>query len=292
MIKSMTGFGKAVCELPNKKITVEIKSLNSKQLDLNLKIPSQYKEKEHEVRNMIAQSLQRGKVDFAIYFDKAEGDDNFTKINEPIVKAYYNQLKKIAGDLQAGGNEPLLQIAMRMPDALKTEKEEIDETLWGKMLECTKLSVGYLDDFRIQEGQALQKDIEKRLGLIGEYLVSISQFEGKRIETLKARFRQSLKDYFESETIDHNRFEQELIYYIEKIDITEEKVRLKNHLQYFLQVMNEDGESGRKMGFVAQEIGREINTIGSKANDSSIQKLVVQMKDELEKIKEQLMNVL
>jgi uncharacterized protein (TIGR00255 family) len=292
MIKSMTGFGKAVCELPNLKITIEIKSLNSKQLDLSLKIPSQYKEKEHEIRSEIVQRLQRGKVDFSIYFDKADCNENVSKINEPIVKAYYFQLKRLADELQPGNEESILQIAMRMPDVLKSEKEEIDENQWNKLLDGIRQSISYLDDFRIQEGMALQKDMEKRLGLINDYLINIGQFEGKRIETLKTRFRQSLKEFYESETIDNNRFEQELIYYIEKIDITEEKVRLKNHLQYFLQIMNDEQEAGRKMGFVAQEIGREINTIGSKANDSNIQKLVVQMKDELEKLKEQLMNVL
>jgi uncharacterized protein (TIGR00255 family) len=288
----MTGFGKATLELENKKVSIEIKSLNSKQLDINTRIPNLYKEKDLILRNEIKNKLERGKVELSMYIESV-GTDKETKINKPIVEAYYAQLKELSSDLGIPmDQEPILQTIVKLPDALKIEHQELDEEEWNKIFAGFKVAVKDLCDFRNQEGEALQEDIFTRIHNIEELLTQVPQFEQNRIETVKTRINDNLNDFVEKQNVDKNRFEQEIIYYLEKLDITEEKVRLANHCKYFLETANNGNAIGKKLGFIAQEIGREINTLGSKANDSDIQKIVIQMKDELEKIKEQLLNVL
>jgi len=286
----MTGFGKAECELKDRKIIIEIKSLNSKNLDIYTKIPGIYREKELEIRNTISKVLLRGKVEFVLYYEIAE-DNKATTINSEVVKNYYNQLKEIATDLNIETSEQLLQIATRLPDTLNTEREEIDQNDWTKINETILEALNQLDNFRIQEGEFLKKDIEQRIKIINQYKEEITPFEVNRTEKIRNKLNESLNSLSDQE-IDKNRFEQELIYYLEKLDITEEKVRLTNHCNYFTEMINEPESNGKKLGFISQEIGREINTIGSKANDSDIQKFVILMKDELEKIKEQMLNIL
>ena len=286
----MTGFGKAECELKDRKIIIEIKSLNSKNLDIYTKIPGIYREKELEIRNTISKILLRGKVEFVLYYEIAE-DNKATTINSEVVKNYYNQLKEIATDLNIETSEQLLQIATRLPDTLNTEREEIDQNDWTKINETILEALNQLDNFRIQEGEFLKKDIEQRIKIINQYKEEITPFEVNRTEKIRNKLNESLNSLSDQE-IDKNRFEQELIYYLEKLDITEEKVRLTNHCNYFTEMINEPESNGKKLGFISQEIGREINTIGSKANDSDIQKFVILMKDELEKIKEQMLNIL
>jgi len=286
----MTGFGKAECELKDRKIIIEIKSLNSKNLDIYTKIPGIYREKELEIRNTISKVLLRGKVEFVLYYEIAE-DNKATTINSEVVKNYYNQLKEIATDLNIETSEQLLQIATRLPDTLNTEREEIDQNDWTKINETILEALNQLDNFRIQEGEFLKKDIEQRIKIINQYKEEITPFEINRTEKIRTKLNESLNSLSDQE-IDKNRFEQELIYYLEKLDITEEKVRLTNHCNYFTEMINEPESNGKKLGFISQEIGREINTIGSKANDSDIQKFVILMKDELEKIKEQMLNIL
>jgi len=286
MTQSMTGFGKVVLQLPTKKITVEIKSLNSKNLDLNVRIPSAYREKEFLVRNLISQELERGKVDFFI-FSEVTAEETSAKINPPIVRSYIKQMLEIIPDADP---TELMKMAVRMPDALKTEREEMDETEWEKIHQAIQDVIKSFKEFRASEGKILQNDFEQRIEKIRVLMISAVSLDKERIEIVKTRLRDALSGIKVS--VDENRFEQELIYYLEKYDITEEKVRLENHLNYFLQTMKSESSSGRKLGFIAQEIGREINTMGSKANHSEMQKLVVQMKDELEKIKEQVLNVL
>ncbi len=290
MIKSMTGFGKAECELKDRKIIIEIKSLNSKNLDIYTKIPGIYREKELGIRNTISKVLLRGKVEFVLYYEIAEGN-KATSINQDVVKNYYTQLKNIASDLNIETSEQLLQIATRLPDTLNTEREEIDKNDWAKINETVLDALNQLDNFRIQEGEFLHKDIEQRIKTINQYKEEITPFEINRTEKIRTKLNESLSSLSDQE-IDKNRFEQELIYYLEKLDITEEKVRLTNHCNYFTEMINEPESNGKKLGFISQEIGREINTIGSKANDSDIQKFVILMKDELEKIKEQMLNIL
>ncbi len=287
----MTGFGKAVCELGTKKLTIEIKSLNSKQLDMNSRIPGFYREKEIQVRNIISKKLERGKIDFSMYAEVA-GTDSNSIINTDIVKSYYRQLLPIADELGLHNKEELLKIVMRLPDTLKTEREELDENEWIEVEASIEQALNELIRFRNQEGQALESDIRSRVDKILDLLDQVKAFEKQRIEKVKERLRQSLKELSENDEYDENRFEQELIFYLEKLDITEEKVRLANHCQYFLKNMDKSEPVGKKLGFISQEMGREINTLGSKANDSDMQKLVIKMKDELEKIKEQLLNVL
>lgn len=291
MLVSMTGFGKATCELENKKLTIEIKSLNSKQLDVNSRIPGFYREKEIEVRNLISKTLVRGKVDFSLYAE-VTGVEGNSVINAEIVKAYFNQLKPLADQFDTKSNDELLSIIMRLPDTLKTEREELDEEEWKQVSKSISAALEDLISFRSQEGVALEKDIKERIESIQNLLSKVEPLEKNRIERVKERLRNNLKELLESDDIDENRFEQELIFYLEKYDITEEKVRLANHCDYFLTTMALNEPVGKKLGFISQEIGREINTLGSKANDSELQKLVVVMKDELEKIKEQLLNVL
>jgi len=291
MLKSMTGYGKAICELADKKITVEIKSLNSKQLDLNTRIPSYYREKDLIVRNEIARVLVRGKVDFAIYVELTDVDKN-NLINKQLVKKYYLQIKEMADEMGVETSPEFFTSVLRFPEVLKTDREELDENEWNQIYAKITSSINELNGFREQEGIALQKDISLRIKNISSFLGQIDQFEKERVERIKTRLKTNLEEFFKSENIDANRFEQEVIYYLEKIDITEEKVRLANHCKYFNEIMKAEEYPGKKLGFISQEIGREINTIGSKADDSDIQKLVVGMKDDLEKIKEQLLNVL
>jgi len=282
----MTGFGKASVQLPLKKITVEIKSLNSKNLDLSVRLPQAYKEKELEIRNIIAQSLERGKIECSLFIE-ITGEETSATINAPIVKAYIQQMAAIIPDADP---TELMKMAVRMPDALKVERSEIDESEWLIIKDLLIEAIKNINEFRAQEGAKLQTDFQNRIATIRQLLSQIATFEHERIETVKERLRQGLEEL--QVNIDQNRFEQELIYYIEKLDINEEKVRLSNHLDYFEETMQDSEANGRKLGFIAQEIGREINTTGSKSNHAQMQKCVVLMKDELEKIKEQVLNIL
>lgn len=288
-MKSMTGFGKAVCELPQKKITVEIRSLNSRQLDLNIRMPSVYREKEPEVRSEISKTAERGKIDVSIF---AEGTTEaaLATINTSLVEAYHTELKKIAASI-GEDRKDYLSIIMRMPDVLKQDKQDLDENEWKEVFKAFKAALDAFGKFREDEGAVLANELSQRIAIISKKLAEVVALDPQRAVTVRERLQKHLADAVASENIDHNRFEQELIYYLEKLDITEEKLRLQTHLDYFTSTMKEPG-AGRKLGFIAQEIGREINTIGSKANDAGIQMIVVQMKDELEKIKEQLLNVL
>ena len=291
MIKSMTGYGKAECELKDRKVIVEIKSLNSKNLDIYTKIPGSYREKELEIRNLISKKLQRGKIEFVLYYEITDAS-KATSINAGVVKNYIQQLKSITSDLNLETSEPLLQIALRLPDTLNIEKEEIDDSEWSIIIGAIENAIDQLDEFRIQEGKYLKNDIENRIKIIENKKDEITPYELDRTKKIKERLKENLTNNLDDKDYDKNRFEQELIYYLEKLDITEEKVRLSNHCRYFIEMINEPESNGKKLGFISQEIGREINTIGSKANDSDIQKLVVLMKDELEKIKEQMLNIL
>ena len=286
MIQSMTGFGKASMQLPTKKITVELKSLNSKGLDLNVRMPSAYREMELGLRNQISQQLERGKVDFSLYIE-VTGEETSSKINAPIVKAYIARMKEILPEADA---TELMKMAVRMPDALKTEREEIDENEWNEIQKVINEALVSINQFRKDEGQALENEFRTRITNIRQLMNDAVAYDAERVETVKTRLRTALDEL--QVNVDENRFEQELIFYLEKYDITEEKVRLGNHLDYFLETLNGNEANGRKLGFITQEMGREINTMGSKSNHSEMQKLVVMMKDELEKIKEQVLNVL
>lgn len=293
MIQSMTGYGKADCEFQNKKITVELKALNSKQFDLNLKVPSIYKEKELEIRNELIKELERGKIDLYIAVDSnANCEDTSAVLNANIIKGYYTQIVAISRDLGVEVPVDVMNVILRMPEVLKTDKQELSDQESNNLLQCIRKAIKSLLDFRAQEGRALAEDIVNRINLIKGFAAELEKYEGTRVEKIRARIHQNLEDIIVSEKIDKNRFEEELIYYLEKFDITEEKVRLANHCIYFMETMNEKESVGKKLAFITQEIGREINTIGSKANDADMQKLVVRMKDELEKIKEQINNVL
>jgi uncharacterized protein (TIGR00255 family) len=288
MIQSMTGYGKSVLQLPTKKVTIEIKSLNSKNLDLNTRIPSYYKEKELDVRKKIASSLVRGKIDFSIYVEMT-ADETTTTINKGVVTEYIQQMRNI---VQTGKSDDveLMKMAVRMPDALKTEREELDEDEWKQIDAHIDIALKEINQYRTDEAAALEEDFKQRITNIKACLEEVKAMDGERIANVKVRLRKAIDD-LKVET-DENRFEQELIYYLEKLDINEEKVRLANHLDYFLQALESNDSNGKKLGFIVQEIGREINTTGSKANFAPMQKLVIQMKDELEKIKEQILNVL
>ena len=292
MVKSMTGFGKTTVESGNKKIVIDIKSLNSKQLDLNLRMPNLYKEKEMEIRSMVKELLDRGKVDMNIYFDSSESDKDVS-INQSVVMQYFNQMMEISKQLglEPEGNE-LLQTVMRFPDTLQVKSEELSEQEWLQLKTGIEKALEEINNFRKQEGKALIKDISCRIELIQQLAAQVPQFEVKRVEVIRQKLQEKINEWTDVKNIDQNRLEQEIIYYLEKLDITEEKVRLANHCKYFLETVEKEDAPGRKIGFIAQEIGREINTMGSKANDHDIQKLVVRMKDELEKIKEQSLNVL
>jgi uncharacterized protein (TIGR00255 family) len=287
----MTGYGKADCEFQHKKITIEIKSLNSKQLDLNLKIPSFYKEKEFDIRNELSRELERGKVDFFINTEQ-NNEESVTNINTGIIKSYYNQIVSLSKEMELEVPSDIMNTLLRLPDALKADKMEITEEEWRALLQCIRKALVSLNEFRGQEGDALAKDLISRIENINKYSADLAQFENQRIEKIKQRIRFNLEESSVKEKIDENRLEQEFIFYVEKLDITEEKVRLANHNKYFIETMKDTESPGKKLGFITQEIGREINTIGSKANDADMQKIVVNMKDELEKIKEQINNVL
>jgi uncharacterized protein (TIGR00255 family) len=291
MIKSMTGYGKTECELPSKKITIEIKSLNSKQLDINSRFPGIYREKDIEVRKIIAEKLERGKVDFNLYCENLGLESNAI-INKPIVNAYFMQLSDIYRELNMKMTELAIQSILRLPDAVKVDHEELDETEWKIIVDKIYEAIDTLNRFREQEGTALETDIVSHIDLIVKLKNQIEPYENERVEKIKTRLFDALNSISVNIQSDPNRFEQEMIFYLEKLDINEEKVRLENHCTYFLQTIKEPYPSGKKLGFIAQEIGREINTLGSKANHSEIQKLVIMMKDELEKIKEQLLNIL
>ncbi|QZK91661.1 YicC family protein [Flavobacterium sp. CHNK8] len=286
MIQSMTGFGKATLQLPTKKITVEVKSLNSKGLDLNVRMPSLYREMELGLRNQIALKLERGKVDFSVFIEST-AEQTSTKVNVPIVKAYMDQLKEICNE---GYETELMKMAIRMPDAMKIEREEIDENDWIQIQTVIEEALQNILNFRRDEGMSLEKEFQLRIGNIRQYMTEALALDPERVQAIKDRLQTAITEL--KVNVDENRFEQELIYYLEKLDITEEKVRLTNHLDYFLETINGNEANGRKLGFITQEMGREINTMGSKSNHAQMQKLVVQMKDELEKIKEQVLNVL
>ena len=282
-IYSMTGFGKASLQLPAKKITLEVKSLNSKQTDINIRIPSFYKEKEGEIRQLAARTLERGKIDVSL-FSEITGVEKAVQINEDFVNEYLNQLKALSNKAEVSGD--LLDIVMRLPDVMKPAEEEINEDEWGQIRVVVEQALEKLIEFRKTEGEKLKNDFIARLNTIRQKMVEVAPFEQERIDRVRERIAKNLADL--KEKVDENRFEQELIYYLEKMDITEEKVRLKSHLDYFEDLLADGGAIGRKLGFISQEIGREINTLGSKANHASMQKIVVEMKDELEKKKEQI----
>lgn len=285
MIQSMTGFGKHVVQLPTKKITLEIKSLNSKGLDLNARIPTAYRDKELEIRKIIAISLDRGKIDFGLYIEM-NGSETTSEVNEGVVKQYMKQLRAIAD----GDELRLLEMALRLPDTLKTDKQDVNEEEYEVILEGLQRALIEINDFRTVEGKVLENDFKEHLVILTALLKEVAEMDPDRLRTIRERLEKAVADL--KTTVDANRFEQELIFYLEKYDITEEKLRLGNHLDYFSTTLNSDDSNGRKLGFICQEMGREINTIGSKANFAPMQQLVVQMKDELEKIKEQMLNVL
>ncbi|WP_278589880.1 YicC/YloC family endoribonuclease [Capnocytophaga ochracea] len=284
MIQSMTGFGKSVLSLNDKHISIEIKSLNSKSIDINTRIPQAYREKELDFRKLIAEQLLRGKVDFSIFVENT-GTQTPSKINPNIVKSYIEQMRAIVdGDLTE-----LLKMAVRMPDALQTTTESVSEEELSAIFEHISIAITDLQTFRIQEGKVLEKDFVLRISNIDSLLQEVQALDSERLALIRERLEKAVADI---QSVDANRFEQELIFYLEKLDITEEKIRLKKHLDYFLETLHSEDSNGRKLSFIAQEIGREINTLGSKANFAPMQQLVVQMKDELEKIKEQVLNVL
>ncbi len=286
----MTGYGKASCETENKRITIELKALNSKQLDINAKLPGAYREKELEIRNIISNKLERGKIDLYITYEITGAISDYT-INKNTALSHYRELKELSKEI---GQEPTdyYSLLIKMPDIFNSLTDNVTEEEWVRFINTIEDVVAKVDSFRIAEGTILRKDMEGRISLIGELLTSIEPYEKARMNIIKERIQNNLTEIIDTTKVDKNRFEQELIYYLEKIDITEEKIRLKKHLDYFIDTLNEKASSGKKLSFVCQELGREINTIGSKANDVSIQKIVVQMKDELEKIKEQLGNIL
>ena len=285
MIQSMTGFGKHIVQLPSKKITIELKSLNSKSLDINARLPQFYREKELELRKMIAGALVRGKVDFNLYVE-ITGEETTAEVNQGVVRNYMDQLANIVN----GDDIKLLEMALRMPDTLKTDKDDIDEEEYKSIIEAMNEALSKIVEFRNEEGKVLEEDFVARLNNLNDLLEKVNTMDPERLGTVRERLEKAVADL--KVELDANRFEQELIYYLEKYDITEEKVRLANHLKYFESTLNSDDSNGKKLGFISQEIGREINTIGSKANYAPMQQLVVQMKDELEKIKEQIGNTL
>ncbi len=288
MIQSMTGYGKSVLHLSDKKVTIEVKSLNSKNLDLNVRMPSYYREKELAVRKELASKLVRGKVDFSIYIEMT-ADETSTTVNKGVVSEYMQQLRNV---VQTGSSNDveLLKMAVKMPDALKTEREELNEDEWAQINSNIQEAIKDIIQYRIDEAASLEDDFKLRIKNIQHYLEEVKSFDDARIEFVKERLKKAIDEL--KVTTDENRFEQELIYYLEKLDINEEKVRLANHLSYFLKELETEDSNGKKLGFIVQEIGREVNTIGSKANFAPMQKAVIQMKNELEKIKEQILNVL
>lgn len=289
MLKSMTGFGKAECHLPTKKLTIEVKSLNSKQIDTSMRLPAIYREKELQIRQILSKSLERGKIECNFYYEMISGAASILNIN--VIKEYLQQIKEIAKEVHIDQGD-LLSTIMRLPDTIISEKINLEDEEWNMVKVALDKAIRELDDFRIQEGSALEKDLVNSIEIIYKNLDETKTYEKERIEKIKERIKTNLEEINPQGEIDMNRFEQELIYYAEKLDINEEKVRLRNHLDYFKEILHEGSPNGKKLGFITQEIGREINTLGSKANHSEIQRIVVEMKDELEKIKEQILNIL
>lgn len=292
MIQSMTGYGKATAELSDKKINVEIKSLNSKAMDLSARIAPAYREKEMEIRNEVSRILERGKVDFSLWVEKTESTESATPINQTMVEGYYNQIKTISDKLNIPVPTDWFQTLLRMPDVMtRSEIQVLTEEEWAMVYVAVQEAITHLTDFRKQEGAALEKKFREKIGNIHQLLESVTPYEKERVEKVKERITDALEKTL-SVDYDKNRLEQELIYYIEKLDINEEKQRLSNHLKYFISTLEGGSGQGKKLGFIAQEMGREINTLGSKSNHPEMQKIVVQMKDELEQIKEQVLNVM
>lgn len=291
MIKSMTGFGKAEFEAGNKKIILELKTLNGKQIDISVRIPPVYREKEIEIRKVLADKLVRGKTDLTLYVENHGAESN-SRINESVLKGYFAHLKKINSELGLPAGQTTMQAAIRLPDVIQTEYETLDDEEWQIILEQLHKALNDIDQFRIREGKALESDITENTNSILDLLEQVTPFEKQRMETVKSRLKENLDKLELDGTADKNRFEQELVYYIDKMDMNEEKVRLRNHCTYFLETLSAPESAGKKLAFISQEMGREINTLGSKAYESHIQRLVVQMKDHLERIKEQLLNVL
>ena len=287
----MTGFGKSTFEVPGKNINIEIRSLNSKQSDISIKLPGFYKEKEIDIRNLLLKELIRGKIEFTLY-SEIESSEKIPKINQKVFQNYYKQLETISNELGIKMESSIVQSILKLPDTLKIEREQLDEAEWKLILEGISNAITHINAFREQEGKAMEKDFIRQIERIKMLLNKLSSFEKERIELVKTRLKNGFKEFQKDNQIDENRFEQELIFYLEKLDINEEKVRLENHCTYFIETIQNEFPNGKKLGFIVQEIGREINTIGSKANHSEMQKIVVQMKDELEKIKEQALNVL
>jgi uncharacterized protein (TIGR00255 family) len=291
MQKSMTGYGKSFTDNNKRKVSVEFKSVNSKSLDLLIKLPLAFREKEMDLRNIISRNLERGKIDCIVeYEDKETPVKNV--INENAVHFYYNQLEKISKQYNHNVNDiQIFQIIMRLPEVMKSEERQSNDEEWNEIKNVFEKAISEFEKFRIQEGKAIEKDLSERINFIREKNKMTEIYEKERIETIKNRLKNSIDNHKDVEA-DKNRFEQELIYYLEKLDITEEKVRLENHCRYFLDTIKNEDSAGKKLVFISQEIGREINTLGAKSNHFEIQRLVVEMKDELEKIKEQLMNIL
>jgi uncharacterized protein (TIGR00255 family) len=287
----MTGYGKASCEYNNKKIVIEIKSLNSKQLDVSTRIAALYREKDIELRNAIATRLERGKIDLSLYIEDA-GSTAATRINQAVVENYRQQITDTCTSLGIPMPDNMMEIILRMPETLKTEVSVLDENEWHVILGLLDEAFAQIEAFRIQEGQSLYNMFMGKIDAIGTLLAEVEPYEGERIAKIKSRIEEGLKTLEEKISVDRNRLEQEMIFYIEKLDINEEKVRLRNHLRYFIETMDNEKAPGKKLGFIAQEMGREINTLGSKSNHSEMQIIVVKMKDELEQIKEQVLNVL
>jgi uncharacterized protein (TIGR00255 family) len=291
MIKSMTGFGKRTVDLPERHISIEIKSLNSKQFDANLRLPAIYREKEAEIRLMLSSGLGRGKVDCNINLD-SNGESAVQQFNRPLAKMYYEEIALLAKELGLGLNNELINTVVRMPDVLKAEQISLSKEEWLSLKKAVEGAIHDLNEFRTKEGAALEADLIERVDTIENLMLEVAPLEEARITHVRERLQKSFEDAKLAGATDQNRFEQEVIYYLEKLDITEEKVRLGKHCQYFKETLNDQGANGKKLGFISQEMGREINTLGSKANNYDIQKIVVLMKDELEKIKEQLFNIL
>lgn len=291
MIKSMTGYGKVDVEINGTTLHVEVRTLNSKQTDISLKTPGRFREKDLEIRGILAERLVRGKIDLNLYIENS-GDENHFSLNRVAALKYWNELRELASEIREEDFNSYLPLLIRFPEVFSPKKEEIDPEEWEKVRQAIGIANDQVEQFRIQEGHVLQLDMEKRIRLILDYLDQAGAFESGRITAIKDRLQKNLTGIKDETRIDMNRFEQEVLYYLDRVDISEEKVRLRKHCDYFLETMAEENSNGKKLTFISQEIGREINTLGAKANEVNIQKLVVQMKDELEKIKEQLSNVL
>ena len=291
MLFSMTGFGKATCNYKNKKIVIEIKSLNSKQLDISTRIVGLYREKDIEIRNLIAQNLERGKIDLSLYIED-NNSQTTTFLNQNIISNYKEQIENTCNTLNIPVPANLMEIILRLPDSLKTESTILEEEEWNAVKELLQEAFSQINNFRKQEGLSLQNMFVSKINNIKKLLDEVEYYEKERVEKIRVRLEENLKSIEDKISIDRNRLEQEMIYYIEKLDVNEEKVRLRNHMNYFIETMQKDEAPGKKLGFIAQEMGREINTLGSKSNHSEMQMLVGKMKDELEQIKEQVLNVL